>query len=201
MFVPDWPAMPRLMFCQGVWGTFLRHYQGMLLALPTNMRLCYNTCKFNPSLVLRYEVLGLRLVAPKLQKLYQTLMTTIHGRGLCILAKFIGVNICDSDKLCTCIDYLERHDTDRIISISVASPKVTKASTVVIVPCCFCWCSCLNVSAKVHQGATTQNNELKGTTQRLYRCLWTNGLAVFLEHHWRRKKSFITSTLGGVAGR
>ncbi len=76
MFVPDWPAMPRLMFCQGVLGTFLRHYQGMLLALPTNMRLCYNTCKFNPGLVLRYEVLGLRLVAPKLQKLYQTLMTT-----------------------------------------------------------------------------------------------------------------------------
>jgi hypothetical protein len=41
---------------------------------------------------------------------------------------------CDSHH-CTCLGHLGRHDTDRIISIFFALPKVAKVSTVVTVMC------------------------------------------------------------------
>ncbi len=45
-------------------------------------------------------------------------------------------NAGDSATYCTCLGHLERHNADRIVSIYVATPKVTKASTV---SCRFRW--------------------------------------------------------------
>jgi hypothetical protein len=43
-------------------------------------------------------------------------------------------NACDnagnSDTYCTCLGHLGRCDTDRIVSINVATPKVAKMSTI-----------------------------------------------------------------------
>jgi len=46
----------------------------------------------------------------------------------------------------TCLCHLGWRDTDRIISISVVSPKVAKASTIVTVACHWYWCFRLKMS-------------------------------------------------------
>ncbi len=65
------------------------------------------------------------------------------------LATFAIKTVCDSDTWqshdCTCLGHLGWWDTVRIISIWVASPKVTKASTIVTVACHCHWHFCLRM--------------------------------------------------------
>jgi len=59
-------------------------------------------------------------------------MDHLHWR--CLLAKLLVTATLD----CTCLGHLGRCDTDKIVSIHVAPPKVANANTMVTVVCCCC---------------------------------------------------------------
>jgi hypothetical protein len=87
--------------------------------------------------------------------------------GLFTLVSFVSETIGDSDTQllrqshdCTCLGHLGQHDTDRIISIWVMSPKVAEASTIVTVMFCCRWHFCLKISPLETQLYLVKNHKI-----------------------------------------
>jgi hypothetical protein len=103
------------------------------------------------------------------QQCHKAFMDYLHWQHL--LAKPSVTATLDHHK-CTCLGHLGRRDTDRIISIWVASPKVAKASTIVTVVCCCRWHFHLKMlPMETHLNRTIRHQCRKTTVLSFHRCL------------------------------